>query len=60
MMSRKYLIEYRDGCQEIVCDAFDISDARLEAERLYDHPIKTIRIIPEETIRPVGKDSSSV
>ncbi len=57
-MPRKYLVEYRDGSEEMIENAFDISDAREEAKRLYDHPIKMIRIIPEQPIGPYGKEPS--
>jgi len=47
---RNYLIEYRDGCEEIIQSALDIRDAREEAQGLHDSQIKRIRVIrkPDE------------
>jgi len=47
---RNYLVEYRDGCEEIIESAFDIRNAREEAQNLHNRPIRRIRIIrkPDE------------
>ena len=55
---RKYLVEYRCGSEELIDDAFDIREAREEAQRRQDSPIRRIRVIRNPDEIPVSEPQS--
>ena len=56
---RLYRCLYADGSEDIV-EAYDINDAKSEAESNYDRPIKKITVIFNDSIAPGdGQETSS-